>query len=110
MNPFALEGNPSDEQKSRLEDWLVELKFICRNYQLLLDTDEGDVRIVDLLSNTTIGIGLTSLLNDDGLITDYDCTGSILDGVWLVEGPAGLVEQRSIAPVWTRRPVEEQPQ
>lgn len=104
-----LEGSPSDDQKQRLEDWLVELKLVCRSYGLLLDTEEGETHIIDLARDRTIGIGLTYLLDAQGRITGFDCTGSILDGVWLVDGPRGPVEQRELGTVWPRRAVEEKP-
>ncbi len=83
--------------------------MICRSYQLLLDTDDGETHIVDLLNGNTIGIGLTYLIDEDNRITGYDCTGSILDGVWLVDSPQGLTEQRELGSMWPRRPIDERP-
>lgn len=108
-----LEGAPSDAQKRRLEDYLAELKIICRQYRFLLDTDDADVRIIDLDRNTIVGIGLTYLLSERGgraRITGYDISDSILDGVWPVDGPPGTsgpVEQRTVQPVWPRHPSED---
>ncbi len=109
---YPLEGRPSDEQKHRLEDWLTELKIICRRYRILLDTDSGETALIDLERMHTIGIGVTSLIEDvpgSNRITSYDCTGSILDGVWLVDTPAGHQEQRTVAPVWPHHPTRETP-
>lgn len=109
---LPLEGKPTDEQKQRLEDWLTELKIICRRYRILLDTDDDWVHIVDMDAATTIGIGLTYLsATRDGRerITHYDCTGSILDGVWLVDTPTGPAEQRHVASVWPRHLTRETP-
>jgi hypothetical protein len=109
---LPLEGRPTDEQKLRLENWLTELKIICRRYRILLDTDDDWVHIVDMDARTTIGIGLTCLsATRDGRerITAYDCTGSILDGVWLVDTIDGPAEQRTVAPVWPRHPTRETP-
>lgn len=100
---YPLEGEPCDEQKSRLEDWLTELKIICRRYQLMLDTDDGETRILDLTRGTTIGFGITYLLEDSGQITGFDCAGSILDGVWLIDTVAGPREQRAAGRVWPQR-------
>lgn len=98
-----LEPAPTDEQKSRLEDWLTELKIICARYRLVLDTEDGETRLIDIERGTTIGIGVTYLVEQRGdrqLITSYDCTGSILDGVWLVEGATGPDEQRHLGRVF----------
>jgi hypothetical protein len=107
-----LEGNPSDDQKRRLEDWLTELKIICRRYRILLNTDEDWVHLVDMDRDTTIGIGITYLTAERGgreRITGFDCTGSILDGVWLVDTPQGPKEQRAAGRVWPEHPSKETP-
>lgn len=106
---LRLEGAPTDEQKERLDNWLSELKIICRQYGLLLDTDDGDTRIVDLYAHTIIGVGLTYLTtgNSHDTITAYDCSGSILDGSWLIDTRAGPIEQRLLGPVFPHRPHHE---
>ncbi len=97
-NP-VLEGEPDDGQTERLENWLTELKMICRQYGILLNTDDGETVIIDLYSATVIGIGLTYLLDESGTrITAYDCDGSILDGAWLIDTPEGSREQRHVHP------------
>lgn len=98
-----LESRPTDDQKHRLEDWLSELKAICRKYGLILDTEDGELRIIDVRRGTTIGIGL-AWLAEGPKITAYDCAGSILDGVWLVDTDDGPVEQRALGMVWPGRP------
>lgn len=101
-----LEGHPTDAQKSRLEDWLTELKIICARYRLILDTDDeegGETRVIDVERGTTIGIGVHYLIgtkNGRRVITAYDCNGSILDGVWLVDTDTGMREQRSVGRVY----------
>jgi hypothetical protein len=107
-----LEGQPTDDQKHRLEDWLAELKIICRRHRILLDTDQGEARLVDLVRGTTIGIGVTYLTAERAgrvRITGYDCTGSILDGVWLVDTPSGPREQRDVGRVWPQHLSRESP-
>jgi hypothetical protein len=100
----ALEDQPSSEQKQRLEDWLSELRLICRKYGMLIDVDDScETRIVDLRTDTVVGIGLVYLLDGDR-ITAMDCAGSILDGAWLVTSPDGLKEQRLLGTSWPKRP------
>lgn len=101
-----LEGHPSDDQKERLEDWLSELMLICRRYGLVLDTDDADTRVVDVWSNTVIGVGLQYIVADDRdqpKIHSYDCAGSILDGAWLVDTPEGPQEQRAVSSPFPHR-------
>lgn len=107
-----LEGAPTDEQKHRLEDWLTELKIICRKYRILLDTADDWVHLVDMDRDTTIGIGVTYLTAERAgrqRITAYDCTGSILDGVWLIDTPEGPQEQKQAGRVWPAHPSKESP-
>lgn len=109
---YPLESEPTDEQKHRLEDWLTELKIICRRHRILLDTEDDWVHLIDMDREKTIGIGLTYLSAERGgrpQITAYDCTGSILDGVWLVESPEGLREQRALGSVWPHHPSKDIP-
>lgn len=100
---FPLESEPSDEQKHRLRDWLTELKIICARYRVVLDTDDFETRIIDIDRDTTIGIGvsyLTETRNGSRVITAYDCCGSILDGVWIVDtADGGSDEQRHVGRV-----------
>lgn len=97
---WPIEGHPSDDQKHRLSDWLAEMKDLCFKHQLLLDVDpDGEIRILDRVGETTIGFGLTYLIAPDGSISAFDCDGSILDGVWLVDTPTGPREQRDVMSV-----------
>ncbi len=101
-----MEGNPTEAQKSRLQDFLVELMLLCRQYNLLLDTYDADTRVIDLGTNTIVGIGLDYIvLEVDGeqIITNYECDGSILDGVWLVDTDSGPREQRELGRAHPRR-------
>jgi hypothetical protein len=102
MGESPLENAPSDDQKRRLSDWLTELKIICARYRLALDTEDGETRVIDVTRGTTIGIGVSFLIEEKKgrrVITAYDCTGSILDGVWLIDTPTGTVEQRTLGRV-----------
>jgi hypothetical protein len=98
-----MEGHPSDEQKNRLEDWLTELMLISRKYRIVATCESGDIRLIDVNTDTVIELGILPLLDTDGRVTAMDCTGSILDGVWLVDTPTGAAEQRSVGPVWPHR-------
>jgi hypothetical protein len=98
-----LETAPTDEQKHRLTDWLDELKIICARYRLVLDTEDTETRLIDIDRGTTIGVGVSYLIEHikgRDLITSYDCTGSILDGVWLVETNGAVAEQRHVGRVF----------
>lgn len=99
---FPLENEPSDDQKLRLRDWLTELKIICARYRVVLDTEDYETRVIDIDRDTTIGIGVTYLTerkNGRNVITAYDCTGSILDGVWLISSDGHTQEQRHVGRV-----------
>jgi hypothetical protein len=111
MSIYPLEGQPSDEQKRRLEDWLTELKIISRKYRILLDTEQVEEGcLIDLDARTIIGIGITYFVTDDHKsITGYDATGSILDGVWLIDTPDGPREQRDAGRVWPRHESKDTP-
>lgn len=98
-----LESRPTQEQKDRLDAWLTEIKRVCAAHRLLVDTEDGETLIIDMDADTVVGFGLTYLtrrrLTRDGeqeVITAYDCTGSILDGVWLVDTPDGPREQYTL--------------
>lgn len=110
MSYPRLEGLPSDTQKRRLEDWLTELKIICRRYRILLEAEDGEVRLIDLDRRTTIGLGLTYQTAERAgreWITACDATGSILDGVWLIDTPNGPEEQLRAGHVWPAPTQEE---
>jgi hypothetical protein len=96
VNDFPLEGHPTPAQRRRLGRWLADLRVVCDNHHLILDTDGSEFRIIDLERDTVIGVGLAYLLDERGHITALDCDGSVLDGVWLVDTPEGLREQREI--------------
>lgn len=95
-----LEITPTDDQKQRLDLWLRDLLSICRRYRLALHTEDDDMRIIDLDRGTTIGLGVTYMLETttDGsdVVTSYICTDSIHDGIWLVAHDGDLVEQRHV--------------
>jgi hypothetical protein len=106
------EGAPSDDQKNRLENWLTELFIIARSYGLILDVDDdGELRLVDLHTNTVIGYGLKYLTatNDPSVITAYDVQNSILDGAWPIDTPTGPQEQRLAGRVHPAPPEQQQP-
>lgn len=106
---FGVEGNPDSDQKNRLEDFLSELKIVCRTYGILLDTEDGDTRLVDMTTGRIIGMGLTYLVAQRGgrtRITAYDVTDSILDGTWPVDTPQGSVDQRVAGTVWPSHPFD----
>jgi hypothetical protein len=50
---WIVEGDPTTDQKDRLEDWLAQLKIICRIYGVLLHTEDGETRLIDLESGTS---------------------------------------------------------
>lgn len=107
---YRLEGVPTDDQKHRLEDWLAELKIICRRHRILLDTDGPDSRLIDLDRQSVIGIGVTYLTTERAgrrRITGYDVTDSILDGVWPVDTDDGVQQQRHAGRVWPAHPTQE---
>lgn len=96
---FPLEDNPTEHQKTRLKNWLRDLKTICQQYDLIIAADytRGELRIVDGIADTTIGIGLAYQFEEGWPgpdVSALDCEGSILDGVWLVRRDGNLVEQR----------------
>ena len=102
LSGAPLEGRPTDGQKERLEDWLSELKLICHKYGFLLDTQDGDTRVIDLDRQTVVGMGLFYLVNGE-MITAYEVESSILDGTWPVDTPSGPREQRFVGRVWPHR-------
>ncbi len=94
-----LEDRPSVDQRQRLTRWLADLRVICGQHQVVLDTDGDETRIIDTRSGSVIGVGLMTLLDDvhhPPAVASVECDGSILDGVWLVNTPAGLQEQRFV--------------
>lgn len=109
---FPIEGSPTTDQKDRLEDWLSQIKIVCRTYGILLDTDDGETRLIDLETGKIIGMGLTYLMvqrRGHTRISAYDVTDSILDGTWPVDTPAGTADQRQAGHVWPQRPTSERP-
>lgn len=98
MKASRLESAPTVAQKQRLSDWLGELMVICQRYRIALECEDGE--LIDTDSGTVIGVGVAYLIGTDAsgvdVITAYDCTGSILDGVWLVDTATGPTEQRLI--------------
>lgn len=95
---MRLEGAPDDDQRRRLEDFLSELKLIARIHGIALEDVEESVRIVDITTGHTIGIGLscfTAVGNPRNVIT-YTAVDSILDGAWPVDTDSGPVEQRLV--------------
>jgi hypothetical protein len=73
---YKLEGTPTDDQKERLEDWLQEMKLICRKYSLALTSEDEEVVVLDLASGNVVGIGIVPLTSGDPpYITAFDCAG-----------------------------------
>ena len=100
-----LEGNPGDDQKERLEDFLSELNHITRKYGILL-LDESELSyLFDVWANSIIGVGLAHFAAPDNpkRIVGYVPADSILDGTWLVDGPDGPVEQHTVQNVFPLR-------
>ena len=102
---LSIEGAPTDDQKERLEEFLAELMLISRKYQLLLKGNGEMVEFFDLVRQSTIGFGLEwfTAVGDDLKVTGYIPADSILDGVWPVDGPDGMAEQRHLWRVNPRR-------
>lgn len=92
-----LESQPTEEQRTRLQDFLAEVMLASRRYGMVIDRHDATVAptIVDIAADTIVGLDLKYVVNADGKIVSYDCDDSILDGVWPVErGDGSLVEQR----------------
>jgi hypothetical protein len=100
-----VEGAPTDDQKNRLEGFLAELMLISRRYRILLNDPGEGVELLDLSTQHVIGLGLDwfTASSDETRITGYVPTDSILDGVWPVDGPDGVTEQRHVQNVFPRR-------
>lgn len=98
-----LESRPDAGQRLRLAAWLEDVKTASQNNYIHLEDDEGELVIIDALTQTVIGVGLVMLAEDVPpapiTVTALDCSGSILDGAWLVETPQGLREQCA-DPTW----------
>lgn len=100
---FALEGNPDDDQKNRLEDFLTELMLLTRRYNVLLLDQEETVQILDLRRQCNlVGVGIVAFTEpgDDSKVVSYMAADSILDGAWLVDTDGGPVEQRQVSNVF----------
>lgn len=101
-----MESRPSDDQRERLQDFLVEVMALSRKYGMVIATEQnGEPPVVfDTKNDTIVGIGFGYVLDEErqNVVTEYWCEDSILDGVWIVEREDGtLVEQR----YWHRDPV-----
>ena len=102
FNDLPMESRPSQDQRERLLDFLVESMALARKYQMLIATvrdAELDVTIpaiVDLNAQTIVGIDLTYVQDpNSGRIRAYLPKDSVLDDVWIVEQDDGtFVEQR----------------
>jgi hypothetical protein len=90
---FVPETNPNDAQKYRLMTFLLELKELCETRGLLLVPWGGDIGFYDLQAKTMVGVGLHYILDDldpsNATVHSLESLDSILDGVWLVDGPDG---------------------
>jgi hypothetical protein len=106
-----LEDEPTREQKSRMDDFLYELKQISARYQIVLDTEVtgAGAALIDARTDKVIGVELGYVLDDENAevpkVTGYDCMLSIADGVWLVkDGNGRMVEQGMVdGSLWPRR-------
>lgn len=99
MSGAGLENWPNASQCIRLGRFLEDLAALCTSQRLVLAVEDGELRIVDLERDSVIGIGLDHQLSGRWRhhIDSYNCEGSILDGVWLVEnGNGDLVEQQTL--------------
>lgn len=102
---LGLEERPSHEQRGRLIDFLSELMLISRRYGMVIDSyvDVETPVVRDTRTGTVVGLHLAYFVAPDNheQVTAYDCEGgSILDGVWLVQTPDGLKEQRHVDGSW----------
>ena len=109
---MMFETNPTDDQKHRLRDWLIELAIISQKYGIHWSETDLGLIIRDQLTGTIIGSGLelfTAIKDGVDRIIAIEISDSILDGVWLVDGPDGPVEQRADRSVFPtmRFPFEE---
>lgn len=99
-NGLVLEARPDRALKARLEDFLDEVSLVCQKYGLLIDPyGEAGITVIDLATERIIGVGLGYFVSErePGKILGYDfLDGSVLDGSWLVDGPAGPIEQRFV--------------
>lgn len=100
-----LEGAPTDDQKERLESFLVELMLLSRKYQILLHDREETAELLDIRTGRLIGMGLAwfTAPDDDCKVLDYVPVDSILDGTWLMDVDEGFVEQRHVQNVFPVR-------
>lgn len=103
-NWLPLEGTPQDRQKELLEDFLTELGFLSRRYGLALVDDHETVQLIDVASQSIIGVGLVHDVDLAGRLRGYLAADSILDGVWLVDSADGPVEQHTVMNVFPWRP------
>ncbi len=105
MDELHVEGQPQDDQKERLENFLSELMLISRRYRILLRDNDECTQLLDMNTGNLIGLGLAWFTGEDPHhILSYVPVDSILDGTWLVEGPDGPIEQRTLQNVFPRRP------
>jgi len=87
-----------------LENWLVELYILCRSYGLLIEVENGEFRVVDLErgGGTVIGIGLDHVVEETSngpAVRSFLVNDSILDGLWPVDTPDGIRDQREVQSV-----------
>lgn len=100
-----LESRPSEDQRERLQDFLIEVMALSRKYGMVIATElEGSPPVVfDVHADTIVGIDFGYVVDEDknNKVVAYQCADSILDGVWIVEQDDGsLVQQR----YWKRDP------
>lgn len=94
-----MENHPTDDQRARLQDFLIEVMHASRRYGMLIATAKNDEPpvVIDVERGTIVGIDFEYITDEenDNLVKSYWCESSILDGVWIVEADDGsLVEQR----------------
>jgi hypothetical protein len=94
-----LEAQPTEDQRERLQDFLVEVMALSRKYGMVIASDKSGEPpvVIDIHSDSIVGIDFFYVVDEqrNNLVTEYWCEDSILDGVWIVEEADGsLTEQR----------------
>ncbi len=103
---YTVEGAPDDDQKERLEDFLFELMLVCKRHGVHLIDADAAVELIDSGRGTIIGLGLFADVDAEDCLKRYLPHHSILDGVWPVDSPDGVTEQRFVQNTYPRRDPE----
>jgi hypothetical protein len=96
------EHNPDHETKTRLDDFLYELRALSKRYGIVFDgnVDGAENALIDARTDKIVGYNLGHVLLEGAevpTVIGYDCEASIQDGSWLVLDDKGdLVEQMTV--------------